>query len=622
MSREEAPVGKRNVSYPSPFFDVGQRYIPTNIKEIFKWTRYHYISSSVIHPIIQKISEYPVTGFTYGGVHGAAEKQWKRVLETTMGMRSFLIGVHQDLHVYGNAFALINYPFVRYLISASGRYKASDVSYKIKFEDKKWKFHGMDPKLKVEVTFEVQDIYVANKNKIGINRLNPQDIDIEYNSITGDSYYNWSVPQADQKKIRSNLKVYLDNTPQIVFDAMAQGKKIELDENHFYHFTRPTIAGLWPGWGTPTLVPVLKDIHYYSIMRKANEALALQHINPLLVLFPQANADITPYKSLNLSDWKRRVEDELARWRKDPNYMPVMPVPVGSHYIGGNAKQFMVTQEAEFVARGIAAALGVPLEFLTGGLSWSGSSVSLRVLENAFIKQREQDLEFLNNFLIPRIEKYFKLPNVDVKLKNFKMADDVQFQQIMVNLMQGGFVSRKRVLDQWSIPHQEEFDQMRKEHSQLAAIQRDDQISNAEVQSLMMSIQARSQAMAQHEAQRVTEELANDSRVEKDPEVNTKASLIDIAQKYASQIMVMPPESASGILTRMKEEMPQLFSLVMKHIQHMKQQAHGPEQEIPENTDKLPPVGGDIQPTQEKKKDQVNMDPLPEQRPPRRAGVV
>lgn len=599
-----ANYSRKNISYPSPFFDVSSKYIPRSVKEVFRWTKYHYVSSSIIHPIVNKMCEYPLTGLTYS----VESESWKNVLENVINIRSFLVSVHQSVFVYGNAFALLNYPFVRYLISPSGkRYKAKDIDYKIKFEDKKWFFYGKDPDTKLEVKFEVKDIFVANKTMVKLILIDPINIDIDYSQFTGDAYYKYSIPADEKRKINASVKVYLDTTPQIIFDAMAQNKTILMDDNHFFHFKRPSISGLWPGWGTPALLPVMKDIYYYSVLRKANEAIALQRIVPLMILFPNANADVTPFKSLNLSDWKRKVEDELMKWRRDPNYIPILPVPIGQELLGGDAKGLMVTQEMEFIARGISAGIGCPIEFIQGGLSWSGSSISLRILENTFIKQREEDISFINNFLIPRLSKYFKLSKIHVNLKTFKMADDIQFQQLMFGAMQGGFISRKRFLDQFDVPHSEEFNQMKQEHAELASIQRDDLIQQTEVQALANTINARAQALAQIEVAKINSEGQGSSN----SAIDTQVSSQDLAHKYAAQILTMPPEAAQNILGQMQQEMPTMFELVQQAIQEM-QAAAQPAQPLQNHV----PIGGKVGPQQ--KAEAPKGRPMPESKPPDR----
>ena len=619
---------RRNLAYPSPFFDIGQHYIPRNIKEVFKWTKYHYISNSIVYPIVHKMAEYSVTGLTYSTTNESLES----LLEQTIKIRSFLCSVHEDVMVYGNAFAIMHYPFVRYLKYKDKSFKASDIDYKIRFNSNEWEFYGILPgsKLKQEVVYTHEDIYVSNKNMFRLSKIDPLNIDIEYNSFNGERTYYYNIPNEDKKRIRSSKKVMLDTTPSIIFDAVAQNKNIILDKHFFYHFERPSIAGLWPGWGTPSLVPVLKDIHYWSVMRKANEALALQHIVPLNVLFPMSNADVSPYQTINLDSWKKKLEEELLKWRRDQNYIPIMPIPVGTSQIGGQGKAFMVTQEADFVAKGIAAALGVPIEMIQGGMSWSGSSISLRVLENTFIKQREEDLEFINNFLVPRISKYFKIPKQTIGLKTFKMADDVQFQQIMVNLMQNGFMSRKRILDNFDVQYDEEIEQMKKEHAELSQIQFNDTLAEGEAASRAQFIQMRESVKAEHEIAKLRKELANEQIQTENSNINTTMSAIDVAQKYASQLMSMPPESANQFLMEMREKSPNLFKVVIQEMKNMQVQARSEPQQQPQQQQqqeappqiqgvkpkKLPPVGGKQNGNMDK--DQPESEPLPEKRPPRR----
>ena len=76
-------------------------------------------------------------------------------------------------------------------------------------------------------------------------------------------------------------------------------------------------------------VPVIKIAYYLQVLRKGQEAIALDHVVPLRILFPQSNADTSPYVSVDLSTWRKKVEYEIRMWRQDPNRVSIMPVPVG-----------------------------------------------------------------------------------------------------------------------------------------------------------------------------------------------------------------------------------------------------------------------------------------------------
>jgi hypothetical protein len=400
---------------------------------------------------------------------------------------------------------------------------------------------------------------------------------IEYNEFNGESAYVYKIPRALRRALMSSSKVVLDTLDKIIIDAIVKGKDVQIDKERIFHLKRPSMASLWPGWGSPMLVPVLKDVHYYYILRKANEALALQRIVPLMVLFPQANADVTPFQHLNLSSWKSRVEDELARWRKDPNHVPIMPIPIGNQIIGGDARQMMVTQEQELVAKGIAAGLGVPIEFIQGGLSWSGSSVSLRILENHFLKLRNQDLNFINNHLIPKLARIYRIPKIKVDFTKFKMADDVQAKSQAYNLMQSGYLSRKTVLEEDGYDGEEEVNQMEKEHIALNRVKNSDQIAEQEIRNTLKMMDTRNSVLAQYEAQDVQQEMEEARKMDDKEEMKVKME--DLAEKYALSLSAMDPTMAKATLDKMKGEMPNLFNLVMSKMRSLSPFSNLPNQE-------------------------------------------
>ena len=91
---------------------------------------------------------------------------------------------------------------------------------------------------------------------------------------------------------------------------------------------------------------MLKDAFYLQLMKKAQEAILLEHIVPLRVMFPQAASGTTdPFTTVNLVDWKEQVSAEIARWRYDHNYIPVLPLPIGNQSIGGDGKALLMSNE-------------------------------------------------------------------------------------------------------------------------------------------------------------------------------------------------------------------------------------------------------------------------------------
>ena len=379
------------------------------------------------------------------------------------------------------------------------------------------------------------------------------------------------------------------------------------------------MSGLWKGWGTPSLLPVLKDIHYYHILRKSNEALALQRIVPLSVLFPTQQGDVSPFQHLSMSSWRGKVEDELGKWRRDQCYVPIMPIPMGYQTMFNDAKQLMVTQEQDLCARGIAAGLGVPIEFIQGGLSWTGSSVSLRMLENSFMRLRSYDLKFLNHHLIPKLARIYHIPRIEVDFVKFKMADDVQAKAQAYNLMQAGYLSRKTVLDEDNYDSDEEVRQMEREHITLNSIKNSDAIADQELRNILQIMQNRNTIVSQFDGQNLQAEMQK--AVADQNKDEAKAKLEELAEGYALTLLSQDPAMAQATLERMKNDMPNLHNLVMQKIRDFhpnppNQKEQAKEQAPPPPVQQIAEPGGDDQKKMPEEK------PLPENSMPRRAGAV
>src|SRR5262249_48943710 len=138
----------------------------------------------------------------------------------------------------------------------------------------------------------------------------------------------------------------IEKIPDIFVDALRRSKTLHFTHDNIFHLKRPTIAQKDMGWGMPLILPVLKDTYYLQVLRKAQEAIAQQHIVPLRLPFPQAgSAPSDPYSTTDLGMWRRRIEAEIAKWRQDPNYMPILPLPIGNETIGGEGKALMLHQE-------------------------------------------------------------------------------------------------------------------------------------------------------------------------------------------------------------------------------------------------------------------------------------
>lgn len=411
--------------YTSPMLNLSDFKMPKTTTEFFKWCKYYYTFDPLIAGAINASATFPITEIyledmvanegegqvSSEGIQGEdgesdTLKLYKRVLLRNLKLVDLCILIGIDYYLYGNAFV-----FGEMKIGQDGKPEWSNVV-----------------------------------------RLDPNKIYIDYNAVDQSRRYRWVVPENIARICREKApKEEYAKIPDIIKKAVAEKKSILLNSKNIYHFSRPSDSGGDGGvWGVPIIAHVLKLITYRNILRQAQEAIAREHIVPMRIFYMQSQGQGSDYsQTSNWNNVSQNLAAHITRSVRDPNYKVVSPYPLGVLNVGGEGKQLLLTPEIEQVQSEILAGMNIPREFLFGGISYSGTSISLRILENQFITYRLKLLDFINNFLIKgmaeaRGEWASELDDdrlITAKMVEMKMVDDVQQKQIIVDLNARGKVT-------------------------------------------------------------------------------------------------------------------------------------------------------------------------------------
>ncbi len=637
---------KSRSRYPSPFFDISQQYIPPTVKELFKWVYFYVTNNSFLGPALGKISRYPVTDLIFEDPNQKVVDYWKLLMNNVIQIKTFNMEVNYDLTSYGNAFVTINYPFSRALEcgSCSQRVPWKQANKTIENLVVKMKC----PKCAAITKAKIIDTPFKSVENLRLVRINPEFIDIKYNDATGRHIYLYSIPDKLKRQIMSGDADIIEDTPQIYLDAIRLRRKIKLSNQNLFHLKNPTLAGKDMGWGMPRISVALKDLYYFYTLRRGQEAIINEQIVPFDILFPQANGKMDPYTHADLSSWKKQMQNELANKRRDPNYKAIMPFPVGYERIGGDGKALMLTPEMDFLAKTIIGSCGIPQEFVYGGsMQWSGSSVSLRTLENDFMHQRSQLLQ-LDIWIIERLRLYLGLaaPKT-IRFSDFKMADDMQKMQLMINMAMNNKLPWDDILKEFGMDPQVVRKRLEEQAEFEAKINENTAVHQAEAQARAQQVMMRYQVKQQSDA----------AGAGMPPNVDKETART--IEAFAQRIVQQPPEIQEIALARLEALDKKFADLVAKAVENL---MNGIEA-VPHEDSAKPPSPEEQQmqmqqeqaaakekeqkaKAKEKKQDQahkekmqqskqpaaqpevkiqkavVNMKPMPEQKPPRRQGGV
>ena len=590
----------QGLNYPSPFFDIAHTYMPTSMKHLFRFCRYYFLTNPLVNATVFKLSEYPVTDIIIDHENPQVKKRWTEYFHDHLQYRSFQVEAGLDYHTYGTCPVSLSFPFYKYLTC-----RACNWSERADKTKNFWKFTNYDfrltcPKCGHQGPALAWDHYVKNASGVRLLRWNVEDLEITYNDITGDSTHFYTIPGPLRNDIVLGKKDVVCSTPQIFIQAIRQRKGVVLSKDNLFTLKRPTLAWQDRGWGTPLILPVLKDTFYLQIMKKAQEAILLEHIVPLRVLFPQAASGTSdPFTTINLMDWRDQVSREIARWRMDNNYFPIMPIPIGQQSIGGDGKALLLFNEMQSLSEHIIMGMGVPREFLMGGLSYAGTNVSMRMLENAFISYVGRH-RLMAQWVMKTVAHFMEWPEATVRFKPFKMADDLQRKAYLFQLNQAGKISDTSLLADADYDQEDEDDLRNREMDKRLESTKKEQLAMAEVQGeqqvIMMKLQAKAQ-QAQMTAQQgpqapgepggpegaimggfppeagsqlgAGQNLGVDPRQAEQQGAPAGGDLMSMAQSYAAQIAQLPPDQQQLALQSIAAQSQELADLVQQFLAQM-----------------------------------------------------
>lgn len=623
--------------YPNQFFDLAQQYMPPTIKELFRWCTFYYYNSPLIGSTITKISRYPITDLIIEDEHESKRTLWDKILNKEMKIKERLMEVNLDYHVYGNAFVSLHLPFTRFLECPGCKHRVNISQANWSFNAASYSFNLNCEKCRTMVAAKVHDVPYKDRKGVRIIRWNPENIAVKYNEYTGRRTYMYSVPYKLRNAIMRGDRDILEDIPMIVLEALRTRRMIRFNNDNFMHLRRPTLAEQDQGWGKPLIIHVLKDMYYMYTLRRAQEAIALEHIVPFDIIYPMPNAQQDPYIHTDLANWRVRIEDIIKKHRRDPNYKAVIPIPVGFGRLGGDGKAMMLTPELNYITQTVVGGMGIPQEFLFGGLNFTGSSISLRTLENDFIQNRSQMLDLVL-WIKDKIRIWAGLPDLDsVRFADFRMADDIQRNQQLIGLNAQFKVSDQTLLTELGYDYDQEIKKM---------------IEEIYLQNYLQDLRAKAGARTQGEAsviqfnyQQKIQELAAKAQAAAgdrmmgalnngqqqpgqeaggaqqggwqsampsplDPQGEGGQLQLDMAGKvqgWARKLTQMDPQQAAQTIQELKSQMPDVGQAVEREY-HMAQagvsaQGGGPSQQNANSA-------------------QPNMTPLPTQKAPTRAGAV
>jgi hypothetical protein len=540
-------------SYPNPMFDFLTGFAPRKLKDLFRWVEYLYYNSAHIFAALKKFAEYPITDISIDTNDEVLKDNWERVLTKSVKAKNIAICSGLDLHLYGNSFISIYQPFNRFLIckACNARTNIKKVKYSFKLKSLSFTYHCAA--CHQHTTGELKDDKVADEKRINIIRWDPKLIDINHNPITGESKYYYTIPQELKRKVEKGDAHIINTMPIEFLRAIKEDKVFEFADGQIYHMKIDPPAGIESQWGFPPLTATIKLFFYTAVLRKANEAIALEHIVPLRILHPAPiSGTADPATTINLAKWRQEMAQNIKRWRRDPNHIMFAPAALGVTMMGGAGRSLLTLGEVKEAEDNIIAAMGIPREFLYGGLSFTGSSITLRMLENqleTYASQQNTQLEWI----IEQVSKILGWKPAEASYIPFRLIDDAQQKQLLLNInSMKPLISDGTILDMLDIDINTERERRKQETLDEARFQIDTQ---QKVQELQNSVMAQASQAA----------IQNNSGMSYNPQM-----ILAQAEQLVGQLQQMDPGSQKSFFDQLSQEDPVMYAVVKDRWETLK----------------------------------------------------
>ena len=543
-SRGTVANSKYTRLYNNPMFDYLSEMLPQNIKDLFKWCELVYHSVPVLANGIRKLVNYPVTNFSYVDESEDIRDATKELVES-LHLKAALLDLGTDRYVYGNGFRTVYFPFQRFLKCKScGQLTAID---KAKFAVRK-KSIELACSCGHKGPATIEDVDTEDISALRIVRWDPKQIELIQNPITGSTAYYYAMPKNLVSAIRRGDLTVLSDTPKLFVEAALQGKNVKMG-NNFFHSKATSLSGYASGWGISPLTATLKTYMYMSVLRKASEAIGMEHITPQRILFPQTNGSSDPSVMGSMRRWKDEVNAALDRWRLDPNYVMTAPFPTGVTNIGSQGRALAPIEEIKDARQEMAMAIDIPPNVLMGDATIQASAISLRMLENQLTPTTESLQDFAN-WVIDMINAKFNKHYCHVDLIPFRLADDMMNKQLLLQAM-GQAVSKSTVLESLNLDPDDEIERLKQEALQEHSTQRD----------IEETIQHREQNIAAQ-----AQDNAMSMETGQIPLYNQQ-KMIAMAQQKAQELLTIPYEQRKSVLSQLQNEDYVMWALVSKQLE-------------------------------------------------------
>lgn len=571
----------QHTTLPDPYVLYSTEQMPRHIEDVLRLCENVWLNSGQYKMAMQRIGRYFLTKLIFDKVSDTEKKKYEEFFEDVLDIYTLLAEVADDFLCYGNSFTSLYIPFNRFLHCTKCNFVRNiahvpDDDLTLDVRSLVWRV--MCPRCKQKTEHKHKDIRSTDQQRFHIIRWNPHEFQLLHDFMSGKTSFLWRITPQLKSNILAGRAFYIKTMPWEIIEAISKGVLFQFNDDIVYHMKEPVIAGVKNrGWGIPRALSAYKDIYYIQILKRYNEALALDYIVPFRIITPQKATSADPLMQYDMGTWSGMIHEMIAQHRQDPAGWHTMPFPVEYQVLGGEGATLSPWQLIKQGQADMMDALGIPMELYQGTLQLRSAPTALRLFEATW-PHLVSCLNGFMNWLMKKCSSTFNWPPAKAKLQPVRYADDLDRQNLIFQLQGAQQVSKQTAFAPLGIDADEEQRRMLEETK-----------SQMEAQKEFDETQAKTQELEETMAQQTQPQMGPGGMPMSPPQpiggmpglqmpgqgqmASTPQEMISQAQAAAEQLMGMPETQRKSQLIQLKRVNPVLHAQVRQIMDDMSQQA-------------------------------------------------
>lgn len=582
--------------FPDPWCDYAGQEMPRTLNNVLEWSEFVWLTNGTFRMACERVVRYFLTDVEIKDVSDDEADKYAKYLKDQIKVMNVLANLGDDMMCYGNSFSSVHPPFDRFLRCQHCRYEQPIERVNYKFT-KNYEFKGKCNSCGKEGIFSRIDRRSALDDVVRIIRWNPHDIIIQYNPVTHDIEYRLRLDSSIKEQIRKGDEFTLRTTPWEIVTAIQEDKLFRFHKDRIYHMKEETLAGVKnAGWGIPRLISNFKQAYYIQVLKRYNEALALDYIVPFRVIHPaQSGGEMDPLLHQDANASKRNIMDMISEHRRDPATWHYLPFPIDYKALGGEGMQMATNELIGASIDEMLNAQGIPAELYKGSLQIQAAPTALRLFQQTWphlVAHYNGWLQWLGQQLVS-IKNW---EPASIRMQPVTLADDLEKKQVLLQLASANIVSKQTALSPFGIDISEEtrrvYEEQRLQQEQEREFQRDAQ----EQAQLDQQLEAMAQggAGAAPGAPQMGGMLGGGGLAMPPGQAGmmggggmpaasgarTPQDMAIQAEQMAGQMLQVPYAQRRSMLVELKHTDPEMHALVKQKLEEMRNQAASQGQQM------------------------------------------